>query len=441
MEIGDHYKTFANRKEAAELLVPLLEDLKKSSPLVLAIPRGAVPMAHVVADALKAPMDLVLVKKIGHPFHPEFAIGAVTEFGEILLSTAAQEIEADVIENQVLSEISRLQQKRRLYTGTDRSHQIKGRTVIIVDDGIATGSTMIAAARSLKAQGAEKIVIATPVASSQAVDRLRSEGADVRAYYIPQYFGAVSYFYRDFDQVSDSEVGDYFRIRSIEIEIETKIKDIKLRAVLGEPVAPTGLIIFAHGSGSGRLSPRNQFLAETFNRHGLATLLADLLTEQEAKDRKNVFDIELLAQRVVALTEWAGLHPDFQNIPLGYLGASTGAAAALIAATRAPDQVRALVSRGGRPDLASSYLDKVECPVLLLVGGHDEGVIELNQEAFSKLKSEKELEIIPGATHLFEEPGALEKVADRSLHWFAENFRLEKIAEQRPEDNFSPPPL
>jgi putative phosphoribosyl transferase len=197
---------------------------------------------------------------------------------------------------------------------------------------------------------------------------------------------------------------------------------VALDAMLGIPPQAVGIVLFAHGSGSGRFSPRNRFVAHHLQKGGIATLLIDLLTEDEAEDRRNVFDIDLLADRVLMAGTWLGNDERTRHLPLGYFGASTGAGAALQAAARRPSMVKAVVSRGGRPDLAERYLPDVTAPTLLLVGGDDEPVIEMNQAAFRLLRCSKELNIIPGATHLFEEPGTLEQVADRALKWFLRYF-------------------
>jgi len=191
-----------------------------------------------------------------------------------------------------------------------------------------------------------------------------------------------------------------------------------VRGILTTPSRPSGVVAFAHGSGSGRFSPRNQFVAQALQEAGLATLLIDLLEEDESEDRRKVFDIELLADRLRAAGRWLGDDGETSGLPLGYFGASTGAGAALVAAARDPERVGAVVSRGGRPDLAWDDLPDVEAPTLLIVGGRDDGVIELNQKALSALRCEKKLEIVPGATHLFPEPGALEKVARLASDWF-----------------------
>lgn len=191
---------------------------------------------------------------------------------------------------------------------------------------------------------------------------------------------------------------------------------------LSLPAAPKGLVIFAHGSGSSRLSPRNRMVAGCLADAGVATLLFDLLTPGEAQERANVFDISLLAERVVDALRWAREEQATAGLRFGLFGSSTGAAAALVAAARAPEQVAAVVSRGGRPDLAAGSLPKVEAATLLIVGGADFDVIDLNQAAFAKLACEKRLEIVPGATHLFEEPGALETVVALATDWFTDHL-------------------
>jgi dienelactone hydrolase len=188
------------------------------------------------------------------------------------------------------------------------------------------------------------------------------------------------------------------------------------------PKAAKGVVLFAHGSGSSRHSPRNCFVAEVLGEAGLATFLIDLLTEEEeAIDRRTRqlrFNINLLATRLAGATDWLLHNPSTRHLQIGYFGASTGAAAALVAATQRPQAVSAIVSRGGRPDLADSVLSQVQAPTLLIVGGNDDPVIAMNQSALAKLQTEKQLKIIPGATHLFEEPGTLEQVSQLASQWF-----------------------
>jgi dienelactone hydrolase len=205
--------------------------------------------------------------------------------------------------------------------------------------------------------------------------------------------------------------------------IEIKTDSVNLSGELTIPKAATGIVLFAHGSGSSRFSPRNQFVAKVLQNAGLGTLLFDLLTaEEESVDiytRHLRFDIALLAQRLVDAAGWLQNLEETRDLKIGFFGSSTGGAAALVAAAMLGETVGAVVSRGGRPDLAGEALEKVRPPVLLIVGGLDEVVINLNEQAFARLKCEKTLKIVPGATHLFEEPGTLEAVADLAAHWFS----------------------
>jgi len=193
---------------------------------------------------------------------------------------------------------------------------------------------------------------------------------------------------------------------------------LALEGILGLPPGSSGVVVFAHGSGSGRFSPRNNFVARYLQEHKLATLLLDLLTEDEADDRRKVFDIDLLADRLLLAKGWLEAEPRTTTLGVGYFGASTGAGAALQATAREPSNIKAVVSRGGRPDLAEPFLPSVRAPTLLIVGSYDFPVIEMNQAAYALLACEKKLIIVPGATHLFEEPGTLEQVAEHASKWF-----------------------
>jgi dienelactone hydrolase len=211
-------------------------------------------------------------------------------------------------------------------------------------------------------------------------------------------------------------------MNEVQIQAETAI----LSGNLTIPHSAAGLVLFAHGSGSSRHSPRNQFVARTLNNAGLATLLFDLLTQEEEaidmRSREHRFNIGMLAERLVHATKWSKQHEETRDLRIGYFGSSTGGAAALVAAAEMLRDVGAVVSRGGRPDLAGDALPKVQAPTLLIVGGNDDIVIELNEMARDQMRCEVKLEIVPGATHLFEEPGALEKVAKLASDWFVNHI-------------------
>lgn len=209
--------------------------------------------------------------------------------------------------------------------------------------------------------------------------------------------------------------------------MEREAVQIGMAGLPGElvlPVNPVGMVVFAHGSGSSRLSPRNVFVADVLHRHHLGTLLFDLLSEAEAADRRNVFDIDLLGARVAAALDWLAQRSDVAGLRVGLFGASTGAAAALHAAADRPGRVAAVVSRGGRPDLAGERLARVDAPTLLIVGGRDTEVLQLNQAAMRAMSCRKRLEVVPGATHLFEEPGTLDAAAHLAGAWFEDHLAI-----------------
>ncbi len=206
-------------------------------------------------------------------------------------------------------------------------------------------------------------------------------------------------------------------------DVTVEAGPVRLPGILGVPTGPRGLVVFAHGSGSSRLSPRNQAVAHHLQEQGFATLLFDLLTGTEAEDRANVFDIELLATRLEDAVAWTASRPDVGGLPLGLFGASTGAAAALVAAADLDGRVSAVVSRGGRPDLAGRSLARVTAPTLLIVGGRDHPVLELNRRAAEMMHCEVSVAVVAGATHLFEEPGALQEVARLAEGWFRRHLR------------------
>jgi putative phosphoribosyl transferase len=215
-------------------------------------------------------------------------------------------------------------------------------------------------------------------------------------------------------------------------EVTIPIESVSLGADLALPATPLGWVVFAHGSGSSRHSPRNVQVATALNEAGIATALLDLLTPQEELDRRNVFDIDLLAGRVTEATRWIASRPEATGLPIGYFGASTGAAAALVAAADLGDGITAVVSRGGRPDLAAQRLGEVRAPTLLIVGGNDDVVLDLNRAAAGQLRCVHELAVVPGATHLFSEPGALETVCSLATAWLVEHLGAARTAAHAP---------
>ncbi|MFJ5098032.1 MULTISPECIES: phosphoribosyltransferase family protein [unclassified Streptomyces] len=447
---------FGDRTDAGRQLAARLDHLKGRDVLVLGLPRGGVPVAAEVADALGAPLDVCLVRKLGVPRQPELAMGALGEGGvrvlneRVLRDAGVTERELAAVEERELRELER---RGRRYRGSGPPEPLGGRTVLVVDDGLATGATALAACRVVRAGGAARIVLAVPVAPRDWTARLGGEADETVSVRTPDPFFAIGRFYRDFSQTPDTEViaclernraargraargADGRTVRDADAAAAVPggggpvTRDVRVPFPGGElpgrlvvPEGATGVVLFAHGSGSGRHSPRNRAVAAALNRAGLGTLLFDLLTEAEAADRALVFDAPLLAGRLAGATEWLAGDPAGAGLPLGYFGASTGAAAALWAAGDPASRVAAVVSRGGRPDLAARRLGLVRAPTLLVVGGRDARVVELNRRARSLLRCENGLALVPGAGHLFEEPGALEEVAELATSWFTGHLR------------------
>lgn len=492
-------RSSAGRALAQALLEMLAAEARaQRKPVVLALPRGGVPIAFEVSLALEAPLDVLLVRKIGAPGNPELGIGAVAEGGIRVLNEEA--ISSLLVSEQELEQGARraeqeVAERMRLYRAGAHPISLSGRTAIVVDDGLATGGTARAAVEAAYERGAGRVILAIPVGAPSTVQKLREEADDVLCLLEPEPMWAIGMWYRDFSQVSDLEVmgllaqakqreaglhpsdverdsggaaagdegdgpgggagvlendpqgagGDNLEndpqgaeaggeeaARGIDSgddgggisEVQIPFEDGK--STVGDLTVPPfakALVLFAHGSGSSRRSPRNREVGSALNERGIATLLFDLLTPEEELMRANVFDVDLLSSRLIDATRWAQRQPSLEGMKVGYFGASTGAAAALWAAAELKDEVYAVVSRGGRPDLASPRLPEVRAPVLLIVGGDDIIVLDLNRQALSGLRCVAEMTIVPGATHLFEEAGALEEVSRLAGDWFLAYLR------------------
>ena len=428
---------FVDRADAGRHLAQRLRHLRGTDVVVLGLPRGGVPVAFEVAGELRAPLDVIVVRKLGVPFQPEYGFGAIGEGGARIIDDRVVRLTRltgpDIAAVEARERVQ-LDHRMRQLRGDRTPISLAGRTVIVVDDGIATGSTARAACMVARARGASRVILAVPVGSVEAAASLRRAADEVVCLHTPARFFAIGEWYDDFSQVSDEEVtvllgkaagwstgSDCAELDPPEIVVDAS--GVRLPGSLVIPGQARGLVVFAHGSGSSRRSPRNQFVAGALNRAGLGTLLVDLLTADEEHSRAYAFNIAMLAGRLAGITRWLRGQPVAATLPFGYFGASTGAAAALWAAAASPQPpVAAVVSRGGRPDLVGRRLALVQVPTLLIVGGADEAVLELNRQAQEKLNCENHLAVIPDATHLFEEPGALEQVADLAGDWFISHF-------------------
>lgn len=449
---------FRDRSEAGQQLArQLARYANRGDTLVLALPRGGLPVAYEVARALGAELDVFVVRKLGAPMQPELAMGAIASGGVRVMNdeiVAALGLSESDVAATVNAEVQELERRERQYRDNRPFPQVRGRTVILVDDGLATGASMHAAARALRAQQPRELIIAVPVGAPDSCSSLGAIADDVICLEKPEPFVAVGYWYESFEQTSDEEVREILeqahreraaghagqsggnsqqrRAGFEETNVEIPIGDVTLEGTLTIPApAPQragsrGVVLFAHGSGSSRHSPRNRFVARTLAEAGVATLLMDLLThrEEEVDNRTRAlrFDIGLLANRLIGAMEWLKQDRRTKSMKVGLFGASTGGGAALVAAAEQPNAVAAVVSRGGRPDLAGDALPLVRASTLLIVGGDDEQVIELNEWAMARMRAPVKLEIVEGATHLFEEPGALEEVARLSRDWFVRHL-------------------
>jgi len=435
-------RTFQDRTEAGKALAARLAFLRGADAVVIGLARGGVPVAFEIAEALDLPLDVIVVRKLGTPGQPELAMGAIGEDGvsvvneEVLRLVGVSAADFARVERREREELRR---RAARFRGATPRAELAGRIAVIVDDGIATGSTARAACQVARAHGAERVVLAVPVAAPDSVHALAGVADEIICVEQPAWLSSVGQWYDDFTQVDDQTVVDLLERahrratttaappvaegQPFDAEVMVNVGALTLPGHLTAPLGAVGTVVFAHGSGSSRHSPRNQFVAGQLNAAGLATLTFDLLTDAEARDRHNVFDIGLLASRLARATDAVRRQPAVAELPVALFGASTGAAAALVAASDPSHPIAAVVSRGGRPDLAGDRLDHVTAPTLLIVGGDDTGVLALNRNAAQRLRCEHRLTVVPGATHLFEEPGTLEAVASLAADWFVEHCR------------------
>ncbi|MGW4964073.1 phosphoribosyltransferase family protein [Nonomuraea sp. NPDC004186] len=443
---------FVDRHDAgvrlAERLAGLITD---ENVVVLGLPRGGIPVAFEVARALSAPLDVIVVRKLGVPFQPELGFGAIGEGGIRVINSDVVRLaevtheEMSEVEKREQAEVSR---RARRFRGDRAPIDLAGRTVILVDDGIATGSTARAACQVARARGAARVILAVPVGTPDTLEGLREDADEVTCLETPSTLWAIGSWYTDFTQNTDEQVVELLQRAAPPTaegtvrgkgrgarsdppepadEVTVNAGHVRLPGQLVIPEEAEGIVIFVHGSGSSRHSPRNRYVASVLNRAGLGTLLFDLLTVEEEYDRGNVFDIELLAGRLMQVTNWLSDQPRAAVLPVGYFGASTGAAAALWAAAEPGNQVAAVVSRGGRPDLAGPRLSAVRAATLLIVGDRDELVLGLNRAAQVRLQCENDLQVITDATHLFEGPGTLETVGGLACDWFTDHFSRTRV--------------
>lgn len=426
---------FSDRAEAGRLLSrKLLEQipgLNESRPVVVAIPPGGVPVGVEVARALDASLDIAIIRKLN-------GFGAVSEDEFYWVDPGFRRspgISVERLESALVREAEEVRREVEAYRGGHPPIDVEDSVVVLVQDAIVTGIAARAAAHVLHGRGAHRIVLAAPVCPPAAIQALMSEDVieTVVAVDSPDHLDSAEEWYEELRRFTDDDIrralSEARRVHHLSLMKATRragtagSRSFRIRSergplegILDLPAQAKGIILFAHGSGSSRLSPRNRAVAEWLNRAGFATLLFDLLTMEEADNRDLVFDIGLLSRRLRLAIQSVRSDPELSRLPMGLFGASTGAAAALRAAA-GDAQIGAVVSRGGRPDLTGPDASKVGAPVLLIVGGNDVPVLEMNRQMLDELPN-SELEIVPGATHLFEEPGTLERVSQLAAEFF-----------------------
>ena len=452
---------FADRRAAGRALVtPLLPLARHSDVAVLGLARGGVIVAHEVATGLDVPHDAFVARKLGVPGLPEVAIGAIAEgWSGLVTDGTAEYLGVPPWMTASVEASEREEARRRVarFRGERPLPDLRGRTVILVDDGMASGATMRAAVSAVRAQQAARIVVAVPVASSTSVDELAPLVDELVVLVMPEPFGTVSDWYEHFEDVGDDEVlgalqdptpasmplppvapaagrehpvtiplGDGPIAVSGDVGVPTRSCDAP--AGVGSGVAAAretthGLVIFAHGGGSSRQSYRNRFLAAWLRMRGWTTLRVDLLTEAEARvdadTGQHRFDLPLITERLRAAIDWAVAHDVPGSGRIVLFGASTGAAAALLAAADRPMVVHGVMSRGGRVDLAADAFDRLRIPVLLVVGSHDAATLRWNRRAILRLRGETTFRLVRGAGHVFDEPGTLGAVGAHVDQWLS----------------------
>ncbi len=418
---------FKDRIEAGQRLAEALSHLARPEMIVLGLPRGGVPVAFEVASRLHAPLDVLIVRKLGTPGQRELAFGAVGEGGVQVLNDDVVEMEqlsAQAISRIASEENSEIERRLIVYRNGRPPLNLTGKIAVVVDDGLATGATARAACMVAKRLGANMVVLAVPVAPT-GWEKGFLDVADERvSLFQSPDFGSVGFFYEHFDPISDETVRallTYSVHHQVDEEVTIDVGGHRaVMANLRAPLGASGVVVFAHGSGSGRKSPRNMRVADSMHGAGLATVLVDLLDADDDVDR--TFDIPFLTERLTRVVEWVKKHPILSRLPLAVYGGSTGAAAAVAAAANDHD-IRCVVCRGGRVDLAAEQVADLVQPVLLIVGSLDTVVLGLNTVFCEQLGPRCTMKVVEGASHLFEENGALQQVARQAIEYLTSHLR------------------
>ncbi len=425
---------FADRSEAGRRLAERVRPFAVNDPLVLALPRGGVPVGAELALRLDADFDVLMVRKIGLPGHPEMGVGAIAEDGHVIyddLALARLHVPRQALSDTVAAERDELDRRRRVYRGERPSPRIAGRDCVVVDDGVATGGTARAALRMVRQAGPARVVLAVPVASPEAVALLREEADALVVLSAPDNFRAVGEWYRDFGQLSDDHVtailaeNAHTRPRSGGTRrVRVPVEGAHLDGDLTVPAALRGAVVMA--AGEGRADERWRSVASVLQQAGYATLLMDLLTERErsldssdaVSDAASDTGADVLGERLGAAVTWLRRAEDTADEPLGVLASGDAAASALVAAARHPRDVAAVVAHGGRIDVAEASLPDVRASVLVLLEGDDSFLRELGEWTRARMGGSTDLRVVSGAERLLRDSREWRRVAAEALDWF-----------------------
>ena len=413
-------------RQLARHLTPYAD---RDDTLVLGVPRGGVPVAFEVAAALHAPFDVFVARKLGAPADPELAFGAVSADGERYLDYGT--VHALGITPRQVNEITadaraRLDQRARLYRSGRDPLPAAGKIVILVNDGISADPGFPLILRALRERKPRRIIVASPVAPAPTCSRLQREADAVIVLHSPAELTSLGHFYRTFDQTTDDEVISLLQRgldtrppRRLEEPVAIAMPGYIAEGYLRLPPGARTLVLFANAAETGRIHPRHREMAALLNRWGIATLLFDLLSPFEEDNRRgaSLVDRSVLAARILRVIDWAQRNPATSGLRIALFGSDAAASACLSAAVRAPEALTAVVASGGRPHARIGELAQIRVPTLLIGDSLDELGLALHREALRNLTCAKELAVMPGAAHSSEEPGALQRVAERAADW------------------------
>ncbi|MFD6095557.1 phosphoribosyltransferase family protein [Nocardiopsis flavescens] len=417
---------FTDRSEAGRRLAERVRPHAVDDPLVLALPRGGVPVGAELARRLDADFDVLVVRKIGLPGRPELGVGAIAEDGRVLfddLALARMRVPRQALSGTVDAERAELDRRRRVYRGERPPPRIAGRDCVVVDDGVATGGTARAALRMVRQAGPAQLVLAVPVASREAIAMLGEEADAVVVLGVPDNFRAVGEWYRDFDQLSDghvtaimSEVGRSHSRPGTARGVRVRAGDVYLDGDLTLPAVLRGAAVLAFGEARG--DPRWRAIASVLQRSGYATLMLDLLVGDERSSVGGGAATEVLGERLSSAVTWLRRATDAASEPVGVLGSGAAAPAALVTAARRPGDVAGVVVHGGRIDLAEPALPEVRAPVLVLLESRDSFVRELGEWARGRMGGPTDLKVMSGAEELLRGAKEWRRVAVETQDWF-----------------------